>query len=241
MGFPAYVAGLKLPISETRMRAYQPPGSTDLDMVVNYLWNLELSEALYPSLQAVEISLRNGIHAAVSSRYGTEFWFDVPNVLLRGQARMIQKAKDKLSDEGKPHEAGRIVAALSFGFWTSLFNDPYERAPRRSPGQLAWHDRTNHPSLLLAVFPSITRRYRARRQVAQRIENIRSLRNRVYHYEPIWNRSYLDREHTFILHTIEWISPDMLKTVRISDRFDEIYHHGKAEIERKIKGAFGLA
>jgi hypothetical protein len=38
---------------------------------------------------------------------------------------MLRKAKDALKREGKPPDAGRVVAELSFGFWTGLMGTKY--------------------------------------------------------------------------------------------------------------------
>ena len=43
-----FVSEHKLPISEIRLERYRPDKGTDLEMVVNYFWNIELSKALYP-------------------------------------------------------------------------------------------------------------------------------------------------------------------------------------------------
>jgi hypothetical protein len=63
------------------------------------------------------------------------------------------------------------------GFWTALFNAPYERA--------LW----NPPMLGLLddTFPFVPRRSRSRRRLFQHLDTIRRLRNRMFHHEPIWN------------------------------------------------------
>jgi len=119
-----FVAGLQAPISRVRLESYRSPGDTDLETIVNYLFNIELSEALYPSLHAVEVSLRNSIHSAASSHYRSEFWFDQAGVILPAQENKIREARNELEKFGKPQTAGRIIAALSFGFWVNLFNRP---------------------------------------------------------------------------------------------------------------------
>jgi hypothetical protein len=238
----AFVAGLRLPVSPVRLESYRPPSGTDLEMLVNYLWNMELNEAFFPSLHAVEVSFRNSIHAAASAHYGSEFWFDQPNVLLAGQRRSIARARDKLTENQKPHTAGRIVAALSFGFWVSLFNDPYERYMAGQPAdRLYWHDRNSRPSLLLVAFPHLTRRYKSRGRVEGRYEQILELRNRVAHHEPIWARPYLKREHDLILNAIGWVSPEMHDAISLSDRFRDVHQNGWESVEKKLKKHLGIS
>ncbi len=51
-----------------RLENYRAGGS-DLDMVDNYFYNLELSEALYPALQAFEIALSNSINICLREHF----------------------------------------------------------------------------------------------------------------------------------------------------------------------------
>ena len=76
------------------------------------------------------------------------------------------------------------------------------------------------PELLADVFPSMPNLIRKRRTISGRLNSIRGLRNRVFHYEPIWHRDNLLKQHDEILDTIAWISPSMAGLVGITDRFD---------------------
>lgn len=212
---------LTFPISATRLEAYRPPGESDLDMVVNYLWNMELSEALYPCLQTFEIALRNSIHAAFSEHHATEFWFDRHD-LLGWQRETLQEARDQLTTYQKPHEPGRIVAELPFGFWSSMFNSPYE--------QIWYADRA---ILLEKVFPHIPRTLRTRKKISQRVERIRRLRNRVFHYEPVWNKTDLQERHDQIHEALAWINVEIRDVMVLSDRFDSVFG-GKQFIKAKL-------
>lgn len=234
-----FVIALRRPISVDRLESYRPVGGTDTATLVNYLWNIELSEALYPSLQALEVSFRNGIHAAASSRYGTEFWFDEPGALLQKQLDMIAEARAKVQKSGRPMTAGRIVAAAPFGFWTSLLNRPYEMPHSTAPpNRLFWHDAKSQPLLLSAAFPSVPQALMTRGAVWQRMNGIRELRNRVFHHEPIWNRNTLAREHKAILDAIGWISLEMQAMISLCDRFESVYEYGKPQIENKVGQRF---
>jgi len=110
-----YIGKLRLPISPERLESYRPAAGTDLDTVVNYFWNLCLCEALYPSLNAAEISLRNSIHTALSSHYQNDYWFDDENVVESRQYQQVLKARETLRHREKEETAGRIVAELTSG------------------------------------------------------------------------------------------------------------------------------
>jgi hypothetical protein len=57
-----FVAELYLALSQDRLEAYRSPGGSDLEMLTNYFWNIDLVEALAPCMHAVELALRNSLH-----------------------------------------------------------------------------------------------------------------------------------------------------------------------------------
>ncbi len=216
------ISALEIPLPPIRLEAYRPTGASDLEMVVNYLWNIQLSGALYPCLQSFEVALRNSIHVSLSDHFQSEFWFD-QGILLEWQEETLQEARDQFTTYHKPHEAGRIVAELPFGFWSSMFNRPYEPI---------WYADGARP--LTAVFPNLPRTLRNRKHISRRVERIRRLRNRVFHYEPIWNKHDLPERHRQVDEALSWISLDMRDVMALSDRFDRVFHD-KLTIEAKLK------
>ncbi|MBA2519227.1 MAG: hypothetical protein H0V24_06150, partial [Chloroflexia bacterium] len=122
-----FVANLYGPLSRVRLETYRKFGDSDLAMVTNYFWNIDLAEALVPSLHAVEVALRNSIHTALSHHYDTDMWFFREGLLQANQVRDFASALGKVARKRTPL-AGCLVAQLSFGFWTSLLNAPYEQS-----------------------------------------------------------------------------------------------------------------
>jgi hypothetical protein len=227
------VAELELPLSRERLENYRPDTGSDLDMVVNYFFNIELSEALYPSLQAFEVALRNSIHHAFTHHFGTEFWFDTPGLYplppfpetVPWQVDAIQAARNNLSNHKKPHDAGRIVAELHLGYWNSLFNRPF--------ADKLWI--LNHGALLTHVFPHATRSQQVARHLEKRVTRTRMLRNRVMHFEPIWRRRHLKQTHEEILETLSWISTPMHETIAMCDRFQDVLALGRVSVEGRVQ------
>jgi hypothetical protein len=119
------------------------------------------------------------------------------------QGAMLRKAKDTLTKEGKPLDAGRVVAELSFGFWTGLTGPKYD---------VLWRDH------LVKIFPS---RPVQRTEVQTRLNSIRKLRNRIAHHEPILFSGRLQKYVNQIFDTISWMSPIMVRWVRSNSSFDE--------------------
>lgn len=221
-------SSLESAISTARLESYRN-GGDDLAMIVNYFHNLELSEALYPSLQAFEIAFRNSLHDALAVRYSTPYWFDDPNFpSSKRHSDSLYRVRKGLQDDGHPapFSADHIVSRLSFGFWHGLLNQPFEAT--------LW--RVNRWELIREVFPAAPRRFRTRKLLWDQIDHIRILRNRVMHYEPVWNRPQLETDHRLILDTLGWISPDMRSAISLSDRFDTVHRQGRGRIEQRVQG-----
>ncbi|HEX3724262.1 MAG TPA: hypothetical protein VHV31_15855 [Nitrolancea sp.] len=228
--FTQYVVQISPSLSTERLARYRQAGADDRDIAINYLWNMSLSESLYPSLHVLEISLRNAIHTAATAEFGTEYWFDTARLLRKRQPDDIVKAKLNLARNNKPQTSGRIVAELSLGFWTTLLSSTYELH--------FW--RRNRYAILESAFPHFSSAPRAlslsqrRVYIHQQYNAIRTLRNRVFHFEPIWDYPNLSEQRAKILDAIGWINPVLRDTVRRHDRFEMVLNHGRAEVEQTL-------
>lgn len=222
-----FVAGLARPISIERLASYRPPEGSDLDMLIAYFWNLTLSEALYPTVQALEVALRNTIHAAVATGTGTgtDLWFDWPGLLLPREQGAIAQTRLELVRDAKPQNVGRVIAGLRFGFWTSILSRPYE--------QSRWH--ADNLALLRTAFPHAPRRFRSRGAVWVRCNEIRLLRNRLVHAEPVWNRADLLRDHRHVIDAVGWISPPLRGLLIGLDRFPVVFRDGRGAVEAVVR------
>ncbi len=236
-----YVAELEQAVSSPRLAGYRSPSGSDLDMAVTYFWNIALCESLYPALDALEITLRNSIHRAATQIHGTEFWFDQPGILTMRQPYQVRDARGRLTQRGRPHTAGRIVAELHFGFWTTLLSDPYH-SPFWMP---------ERAQMLKKAFPHMTNATRIRGDIHRRYDILRYLRNRVFHFEPVWNGVPVPLQQTVSIHNVEdmyadvleaigWISPAVRDSVMLLDHFDDTRYSGKAHIEKALRERFDL-
>jgi len=138
-------------------------------------------------LQILEITLRNSLHSAITESYQTERWFEL-SFLHERERGQFNQAKGSLRNEKKTMEAGRIIAELSFGFWTSLFDVRYEH------NQILW------PKLLKPTFPYLPKGQRTRAFLSRELNRIRFLRNRVFHHEPIWHWKDLAIQHQHLIN-----------------------------------------
>lgn len=202
-------------ISHERLEAYQARSRADSELMLaaHYAQNIALSESLYPALQAIEVALRNSIHDAITAACNSEAWYEARfNILLPQELEAIEKARASLIRGNKEPTPGRIMAELTFGFWTSLFDLRYE--------QRLW------PFHLKTVLPFIPKSIRTRKTVSTRMNRIRRLRNRVFHYEPIWYWQDLQQQHSEIIEAMGWVNSAMMSFIITIDRFDDVVSLG---------------
>jgi hypothetical protein len=201
----------------------------EADVLARYMWNMALCEALYPSLLNFEIVLRNNLHDALSDVFDDDTWFDDSEVLVIAEWRMeLRRVKDvlrKRAEENaekafrrdgkrrqpKPVTTGQIIAELPLGFWTSLLSKEY--------ANIIWIK----PDIITKAFPHYKKFNPKRSIFAERFHDIKYIRNRVFHYEPIWARPNLQKEHKGILEAIGWMNVALWRVTTAIDRFDTVY------------------
>jgi len=160
-------------------------------------------------------------------------------LLAPREQRHVDDAKRDIARAGKQVVPGRVVAALRFGFWTSILDRAY--------GNAIWTP--NNPAVLVQqAFPFAPPHFQVRARAHDRFNTIRQLRNRVFHYEPIWRGIVLQNNrsvslldvHTDILDAIGWVSPTLQATTVAFDRFPNVYQHGRIMVGWNLKQQLGL-
>lgn len=222
----AFIRRFRASVSNERLDKYRQRGVAggDENLLVHYAWNIALAESFYPILQCMEIALRNSVHDAATAAYGSELWFDTPGLMDRKNLSGIADARATLAADGKAITAAGIVAEQSFGFWTACFN--------RSQEQHFW------PKIYRQTFPGLLKYQRQRSTIADRLNEIRKLRNRVFHHEPIWYFNDLRDKHARILELIDWMSPAMAEFATAVDRFSGLYNPGMATFQVELEKRF---
>ena len=218
-----FATKLLMALSDERIGAYRDRMSEDsnANLFAHYAWNIALSESLYPSLQILEVVLRNRIHQTACYHFGKPHWYEDDTIINIKDRDSVSKAKKTLAMMNKPIESGRIIAELNFGFWTALMDRRYE--------QVLW------PRLLKPCFPNMARHIRTRKNISGRFERIRRLRNRIFHHEPIWYWHDLEKQHQDILEAIAWIEPAARDFVTAIDKFPDVYQNGLATITSELQ------
>jgi hypothetical protein len=169
--------------------------------ILLYERNILLSEGLYGVLQRLEVAVRNAFHDALAAGLRRQDWYDYAP-LSAAESEAVTAAKRKLTQNGKPRTPGRVVAELSFGFWTALTHKRYAR-------QL-WD---------VHLYKAFPYRRMSHKIAFGRLDSLRKLRNRVAHLEPILGRN-LQQDLADIVETMGWICPDV-RTLAGADEHSE--------------------
>ncbi|MGY6562778.1 MAG: hypothetical protein ACXITV_11810 [Luteibaculaceae bacterium] len=181
--------------------------------------NLVISESFYPTLSILEIGLWNSIDLQLRKHYNTNDWFENPDFIKlvgRFQIEKISHARQTILSERKNISSGGIIAELSFGFWTSLFDTKFEKN--------LWKP------LRLAI-PNCPKEIRKRKTMSSKLNGIRKLRNRIFHYEAIsWNYDVLKKYRNDILEILDWLDKDLLEWIYETDRCGQILEEFKGKM-----------
>jgi hypothetical protein len=204
---------LKYYLSSPRFNVYLAQTGNDFEKAYRlYKANIELSEAFYPVLSVLEVCLRNAINEQLKKHFNDSYWFK--NHLPKEFRPFIVEAEQKIVSQHKTVTADKIIAELNFGFWNRLFNRNYT--------SLLWKP-------LRLIFKNTPKHLRQRDTVADHLYRIRKLRNRVYHYEPIFrNLQDVEKQYNEMISFITWLDQDLPKLLDDIDRFKEIFNKAKA-------------
>lgn len=201
-------AELELALSYERFGRYLEWAGGDRARAVElYTLNTKVSECLYTPLQMLEVTLRNRIHVVMRDAYHETWFQDRATILQDRQAEQVAKAISDIRTERKEVTPGRIVAALTFSFWTSMFSPDYETLWQQTLHRIA--RRPDGKGL-------------RRKDFSAPLHQVRTIRNRIAHHEPIiaWD---LRKHYGNMVNMTEWLSPAAAGWCRTHCRFDEVY------------------
>lgn len=198
-------------LSTARMGPYVATvsGGDWSDALALYDWNVRIGAAFFEDLHYIEVGLRNAMDLALvdyaASSRSAGPWFTAPALRLSpGSRRVIAKARARATDDGAlPEVHGKVVAELSFGFWWSLLSDNYNRS--------LW------APCLKNAFDGQVRRQR----LHAALDQMRVLRNRIAHHEPLHTRD-LAADHHVLLDTAGRIAVPLKEHIESVTRVPEI-------------------
>jgi hypothetical protein len=195
-------------LSYKRLETYYRQFNDDKNKAIEYYkLNTKISESFYPLLSNLEIVLRNSIHQSFSIRFETENWFE--QLEFKELEDQVKVAKSKITKNRQQLSSDKIIAELTFGFWTSLFNKQFARQ--------FWRP-------LMYAFKELEREQKQRDKIAFKLNQIRKFRNRIFHYEPICNDlAALKTNHKSIIEILNWLDKDLVFWTSTNDTFEVLF------------------
>ena len=176
-----------------------------------YALNTQISEALYTPMQMLEVALRNRVHAVMTEARHDRWFEDDGFLAVTLQRDQWTKATADIVAERKDPTPGRIVAALTFSFWTSMLSPAYENLWQTTLHRIA--RREDGKGL-------------RRKDFSAPLTPLRVLRNRIAHHEPVlhWN---LLKHYAAIMRLTRWLSPAAADWCVAYSRFDLVHPPGR--------------
>jgi hypothetical protein len=251
----AHKALRKIQIHEKNIAPYMPTDKIDICRKLSggggtfrslslYAMTQDCSSHLFLPLQFLEIALRNVIHKTLSEFYAKnantpasrkpgDWLFWLPQDAETN--KMVRKALSYAKKDLKGREAGTedVIPRLSFGTWVSVLSEqPDAKAPLHF-----WRFTANK------MFPNAP--HRTQKHITQRLRDINNVRNRLFHYELIWDKDKCaspehvirDIEKTYdrITETTRWISNDvclLLESLGYKNFMLRSFDHALSEIKK---------
>jgi hypothetical protein len=196
------LSAIKAVLSIPRVGTYEAATTTvrddDPSAIALYAWNAAISSAMLAPLHICEVVVRNAVADAIEALYGPRWPWSVG--FERSLSRPLQPwlydpRKDLENARRRQHTTGKVIPELKFVFWQQMFDSRHEAR--------IWNRR------LRQVFPNLdgTKTVAVLRQeIHDSLEEIRMLRNRIAHHEPIFRRN-LAGDFQTIVKLVEYRSP----------------------------------
>lgn len=207
------VEAVRAGIGDARLAEYLAEVGGDAERAIElYAWNSRLAAECFADVGHLEILLRNRVDRVCSVYYVEEElripWFlQLCSGLNDDDRNSVIGARERICSSRYPESRDRIVASLTFGFWTGLFNKRHDEMWKQCL-HMVFAEGNN---------PSVTRK-----TVAALLESVRITRNRVAHQN--YMKSFdVPKAMSDVFAVADLISPMCGEWMRQHSQWREIY------------------
>ena len=175
-----------------------------------YNANIKLAQAFHPILSQFEVVLRNSLNIKLSQHFKDPDWiinqkagFMRDNSLRSSHYLLrscVKKTETKFERRRTVLTSGKIISDQTFGFWLAFFLAHHYTLVGGQPIQIFAHKPVTEN----------------RASIYDKLDNIKSFRNRVNHCEPLcFNGHNIDCSlaldiRTKLYNLVQWIDPKMV-------------------------------
>lgn len=188
------LTAIKAALSAPRISTYESATHTttnnDPSAIALYAWNATVSSALLAPLHICEVVIRNAVSEAIERLYGPQWPWSAGfarSLSTPAQPWLYDPRKDLINTGKRFQTTGKVIPELKFVFWQQMFDSRHEAR--------IWN---RH---LVSIFPNVNTAKAItdlRQDMHDGLEQVRTLRNRIAHHEPIFARNLQDDFQTII-------------------------------------------
>ena len=172
---------VKRSLSAARIARYEQAtgnkGDENGEALSLYGWNAKISAAMMEPLHICEVVVRNAVSEAIEAKYGQNWpWSQAFLQSLPKPTAGYAPFSDISSAKKKNSTTGKVIPELKFVFWQKMFTKRYD--------DRIWKQ------YLLSVMPNLDQTISFdihRKRIYDDLEQVRFLRNRIAHHEPVYN------------------------------------------------------
>jgi hypothetical protein len=179
-------------ITRERLSTYVDATATEAEALALHELNSELSSSIFKVIGSFEIVFRNAVAAAAANQFNTADWYRCDEFTSALHPRLHGRIEDvcnRLNKRGLPVHPGRVISELNFHFWVALHENRYEH--------------TFWTRFLRNIWPE----GQSRSEVHSDLIQIKNLRNRIAHHEPVFSQDR--RQHIdLVWQRLKQLSPD---------------------------------
>ncbi|MCM1264875.1 MAG: hypothetical protein NC200_01630 [Candidatus Gastranaerophilales bacterium] len=186
-------------------------------LIERYKTNLCISQALYPELSTLEVTLRNAIDTMLMTCISPTWLEDEvkqQKILSNHEYEMLLTAyNDIKSTYPNNYTRGKVIANLTFGFWTNICSKWY--------CSNIW----NKGCCFKGVFVNYPSKINNIGAMATKLRTIRRFRNRIFHYEPIFKHPQNTlKMYNEIMEMINYLPSDNSSILEDTSSFLDVYN-----------------
>lgn len=178
-------------ISEARLKPYYDITKDEKIAIAVYSAFQHRSAIFFPLIQEIEIALRNEISQKLIN-YGLdtlnkpalqtfmELSKDKSLGLNKETQQLLKSTLSTLKKKTKSFDENDVIANLSLGFWVHFIKDI-----------------SNNTDIYLKIFPNLfDGRIASHKDLNTSLTTLLTIRNRLFHHEPIWKKKNVKKFHT---------------------------------------------
>jgi hypothetical protein len=178
----AVTRSLSLPRIGTYEKAVVAAGDVGGAALALYEWNAKVSGAFMAPLHICKVVIRNAISDALTALYGDRWpWSPAFERSLPSPPNGYNPRSDLLACRRRHVNTGKVIPELKFVFWQKMFTGRYDMR--------LWDV---HLRGVLPNLDPVKNVAELRQEIYSDLEDVRLLRNRIAHHEPIFRRKLAD-------------------------------------------------